>query len=121
MSKIVSQELKGLWFDPLEKIWWTYRPEDPKEYSHICPHCQKRYGDKSIYITVRRCDTCPVFVSGLETPWDFTKATYKELQKQGYFPVKEHLKKPRRKKHEVDTTTLAAQGGKGNEETGNRS
>ena len=120
MSKIVSQELKGLWFDPLEKIWWTYRPEDPVEYGYICPHCQKRYGDKSNYIELRRCDTCPRFIVGLETPWDFTKAIYKDLQKQGYFPVKPHQSR-RRKKHEVDTTTLAAQGGKGNEETGNRS
>ena len=121
MSKRLSGDLGGLWYDPLEKIWWTYRPDDPKEYSHICPHCQKRYGEKANYITVLRCDTCPRFIAGLETPWDFTKATYKELQKQGYFPVKPELRKPRRKKHEVDSATMATQDRKRSEETSDRS
>jgi hypothetical protein len=34
---------------------------DPPVYGHICPHCQKRYGNKQEYITIIRCNTCPVF------------------------------------------------------------
>lgn len=37
------------------------RRRDPDVYGHICPHCQKRYGIKQEYITLRRCDTCPGF------------------------------------------------------------
>jgi ribosomal protein L37AE/L43A len=37
------------------------RPNDPKEYSQICPQCQKRYGEAAKEIDIVRCATCPPF------------------------------------------------------------
>lgn len=121
MSYITSHEDAGYWRDPLEKIWYCYREGDPKEYGHICPHCQKRYGEKRNYITLERCKECPPFVVGMDTPWNINVATKRYLKTLGYFNQKPKGGKPRRVKDEMDTTTMAAQGGKGNEETGNRS
>lgn len=39
----------------------VFRPHDPPVYGHICPHCQKRYGDPGAEINLTRCDTCPKF------------------------------------------------------------
>lgn len=38
-----------------------FRPNDPAVYGMICPHCQKRYGNKQEYIILVRCDQCPSF------------------------------------------------------------
>ncbi len=93
----------GLWKDPLKRIFYTFRPQDPPDYGHICPHCQLRYGDKSFYITLRRCDTCPSFMVGLETPWVFTKKQYNKLKNVGYFDEKPKGKKSSSKKQRPKT------------------
>ena len=57
------------------------RPQDPKEYGHICPVCQKRYGFPSKDIDVVRCPDCPPYhASGVY--WYGVKAARK-LKKQG--------------------------------------
>jgi len=98
MSKMVSAELCGYWYDPLEKIWWIYRDGDPKEYGFICPHCQKRYGEKQNYIMVERCSDCPPYFPRSEISWDLTRSEKKYLKKIGYF-----INKPRggKKKKEI--------------------
>jgi len=37
------------------------RPQDPKSYGHICPACQKRWGEPTKEIEILRCATCPPF------------------------------------------------------------
>lgn len=43
--------------------YFIFRDEDPKEYGHICPGCQKRYGQKQGrgFVDVLRCKECPTF------------------------------------------------------------
>ena len=102
-----EKENGGLWRDPLERIYYIFRPEDPAHYSHICPHCQRRYGDKENYITLRRCDLCPPFIVGLETSWNFTKSEYKHLRALGYFNEKAKGGKKGRTENEMDLITMA--------------
>jgi len=83
--KAPSMSEAGYWYDPLEYIWWVYREGDPTEYSLICPHCQKRYGEKQSYIMVERCSDCPPYYPGREISWNINRATKKRLQQLGYF------------------------------------
>ena len=115
MSNITSHDDAGYWRDPLEKIFWVYRDEDPKEYSHICPHCQKRYGEKRMYVTIRRCDNCPKFFEGMDTPWDIYTVRKKELKKFGHFSNKPRGGK-RRKDETMVNTPMAKENGEGNKE-----
>lgn len=88
MGKFISIDDSGYWFDPLEHIWYVEREDDPKEYSFICPHCQKRYGAKARWIEVSRCEDCPKFIVGLDTPRDFTGKRRQMMIKLGYFKQK---------------------------------
>jgi hypothetical protein len=83
--KAPSMSEAGYWYDPLEYIWWVYREGDPVEYGFICPHCQKRYGEKKRFINVERCPDCPPYYPGSEISWNMNKATKKRLQALGYF------------------------------------
>jgi hypothetical protein len=53
---------------------------DPPVYGHICPSCQKRYGNKQEYITIVRCNTCPAFKDTM-----------------GIYPINYGLKKKRKR------------------------
>ncbi len=103
MSKVVSMSEAGYWYDPLEKIWWIYRDGDPKEYSLICPHCQKRYGEKKDYIMVERCSDCPPYYPGVEISWNINRATREHLKKLGYFT---HKPRGGKKKREIKDETV---------------
>jgi len=101
--KAPSVSEAGYWYDPLEYIWWVYRDGDPIEYGFICPHCQKRYGEKKRFINVERCQDCPPYYPGSEISWNLNKATKKRLQALGYFSGPP---KGGRKKREIKDETV---------------
>jgi hypothetical protein len=91
-----EHDSKAYWKDPLDRVAWVYRPDDPKEYGSICPHCFKRYGEPKNYINVERCKECPPYYPGMEISWTLPREKREEMKKLGYFHIPQ--KGGRRKK-----------------------
>jgi hypothetical protein len=78
----------GLYRDYLIDPFYIYRPEDPKTYGYICPHCSKRWGEEKVYIDIERCADCPPYFPGMEISWTITKSVRAKLKELGYFKQK---------------------------------